>query len=127
MGKVIWRVCKAKGKGFGRSIKAKLLEGLCKGEVVIYVVKEAWLAVPPVLHVAFSPSDRNLFRDDSSTELELRGGAVNYAYGLAGPAALDLVHKGVLGQSDGFRRLGCGASCKEQRKCCNKVTELHKL
>ena len=126
MGKVIGRVCKAQGKVLGRCVQTKLFKGLGKSEVVVDVVKETGLTVPPVLDVALAPADRNLFRDYCAAEFELCGSAVHYAYGLARPAALDLVHEGILGKGYGLGRFGRGTGGNCKKKGQYEAILLHK-
>ena len=108
MGKMVGRVCKPHGQFFRRRVKPQLPKSFGEGEVVVNVVKEAGLAEPPVLDVAFSPGDGHIVRDQRSAELEFRGSTVNHAYCLAGPAAHYLVHERILREGYAFRSLGAG-------------------
>ena len=127
VGQVVRCVGKTQGQLLGRGVQPQLFEGFGKGEVVVNVVKQAGFAVPPVLHIAFSPADGNLFGDDGAAELEFRGGAIHHADGLTSPAAHNLVHKGILGQGHRLRCLGSGAGCEQRHQQYAKAIALHKL
>ncbi len=55
MREVIVRIGEPHRELFRRAVKPVLLEGLGKGEVIIDVVKQTRLTVPPVFHIALAP------------------------------------------------------------------------
>ena len=122
---VIIGIGEAQRKVFARAVQSELVERFREGEVVVDVVEQAGLLVPPVFDITFAPRNGLRVRNQGSLMLELGGRSVDHAYGLAGPAALDFVHQDILGQG----RLGGGLAagrCK-QRQNCDYAISLHKL
>ena len=106
VGEVIIGIGKLHRKFGSRAVQPVLIECLGKSEVIVDVVKQARLAVPPIFHISLTPRNRLRVGDERSLVLELSRSAIDDTDGLACPTTFNSVLKFFFGhchQSCHFR------------------------
>ncbi len=93
---------KSQGIGFGRCIYSLGVHNFQESQVHVDIVIQIRIFNKRIVDVIIVPDDRGPVVDQTSFVFKFRRSAVGTAYGLSGPAALDLIFQNILPYGNGF-------------------------